>query len=210
MAKIKLNCRVKITGKRNKLFKKNHIGETGRVVDIAVENNGDKKIKTYGVLLEGSNKLEYFDKSTITPIKSEKNLDVKVYPKSFSVKRKAKDGRTVMVVGLVEKSSCLESYPVVFRSKGFSDLEGTVSGLTKRKKLSVGYSICHPEDADSYSDSIGFKIAKGRCKKRPMTVLESYYTGEFREDLVLAILNVKADYIVDSIEKGELKFIKSN
>lgn len=197
MAKIKMNDRVEVIDSEYK----------GKVIDICVENNGVNKNKTYGVFIEGNNFVEYYQKQMLKPIKKSKKENETVYPKEYVLTGLA-GGRKITVVGLVDK----EKYETVSPSMitdGRYQMDGIFFSAEKRKTLSVGYSICHPEDAEVYSPETGIRIARKRCYERPMTILESPYMGEFRDDLVNAILRTKMDYIVNSIESGEAKFLKA-
>lgn len=69
----------------------------------------------------------------------------------------------------------------------------------KSRTLSIGYSICNPED--EYYEKLGVRIAKRRSSSRPFCIMSSSFTGEFNADTVDAIMNVKAAYIKDNVGK---------
>lgn len=64
-------------------------------------------------------------------------------------------------------------------------------------KLTMGWAICSD---DTYSKAYGQKLAKSRLKKRKIAELYSPYNGEFKEDVVRALMDVKCQYIHDHID----------
>ena len=189
MAKIKMNDRVKVIDN----------SKTGKVVDIKTEKDGQHVIKSFGVLLDDFKTVHYYSKKALVPLTKKKKPEERVYPKQYVYTGVAEGGRKITVVGLVDK------FP---RSEAIATLQGFYIQNVKMKELRIGYSICHPDDLTEYSHDKGVKIAKRRCYERPMTILESMYLGEFREDLVFAILMTKFEYIKQSIENEEGKFFE--
>ena len=70
---------------------------------------------------------------------------------------------------------------------------------TKLKILTIGYSIYN--GIDEFDETIGIKIAQHRCKKNPFTRMVSTFSGEFPKDTVVAIMDAKAKYITDNIDR---------
>lgn len=134
-----------------------------------------------------------------------------VYPKQFVYVTDAKDDRMITIVGMVDTTKIKVVSEEEAEYQEGNRIKQTMVDLKrthKMKELRVAYSICHPDDAKEYNHDLGVHIAKKRCYSRPMTILTSPYLGEFREDLVNAILRAKAEYIVNSIESGDAKFLK--
>ena len=69
----------------------------------------------------------------------------------------------------------------------------------KGKALSIGFSIYN--GSDEYNEEIGKKYAKHRCKVNPFTTMVSAFSGEFNNDTVEAIMNAKAKYIIENIDR---------
>lgn len=135
-----------------------------------------------------------------------------IYPKTFTLIADANDGRKVTVVGVVDTDRVTVCTSEVGEYNDGPRVRQTTVDLKRRykfKELRIGYSICHPDDVNEYNEERGIRIARKRCWTRPMSILQSPYLGEFREDLVTAILKAKADYIVDSINIGDAKFLKA-
>lgn len=66
------------------------------------------------------------------------------------------------------------------------------------KELRIGYSICNP--SDEYDDDIAIRIAKHRAKKSPFCHLMSPFNGEFNDDTINALLEVKGHYILENLD----------
>lgn len=69
----------------------------------------------------------------------------------------------------------------------------------KGKELSIGYAIYNPND--EYDSKKGIKLAKHRAKTAPFCHMESDFSGEFNSETVNALLDVKAEYILNNIDK---------
>ena len=67
------------------------------------------------------------------------------------------------------------------------------------KLLSIGFSIYN--GVDEYNNNIGNKIAIHRCKKNPFTTMLSDFSGEFNNETVSSIMDQKANYIINNIDK---------
>lgn len=109
----------------------------------------------------------------------------------YSLKRKVGD-RVITVVGVVSfmKDTILYDFDGQ-RLTGY-----TVKGQAKR--FSIGWAICHPDDADT---DYGTKLARRRCEERPLADYYTPFMGEFREEMVMAVLETKLNYIESNISK---------
>lgn len=109
----------------------------------------------------------------------------------YSLKRKV-ENRVITVVGVV----------TAMRDAILYDFDGnrltgrTVNGQAKR--FCVGWAICHPDDKDT---DYGTKLARRRCEERPLADYYTPFMGEFREEMVMAVLETKLNYIAENIEK---------
>ena len=65
--------------------------------------------------------------------------------------------------------------------------------------LRIGFSIYN--GVDEYNPKFGYKIAMHRAKYNPFTTMASRFTSEFGYDTVVAIMDAKAKYIIDHIDK---------
>ena len=204
MAKFLINTRVGVWGRNDNKY--------GRIVDITGYENDGHHVTQYVVLMDDTKELEHFEKRDLIPV-PKPNTDVKtVYPKMFVHVADAKDGRKIVVVGVVDTEKvtvCSKEPAEYYEGYRLKQVEVDLKRTHKFKELRIGYSICHPDDVNDYSEEFGVHLAKKRCWSRPMSILQSPYLGEFREDLVTAILKAKADYIVSSIENGDAKFLKA-
>ena len=110
----------------------------------------------------------------------------------------------VTVVGLVEQDSVItmQEDPVkVSNGKHLGYVDGMLVYPKKHfaRKLTIAYSICHPDDL--YDPQIGIDVAKKRLKENPLgTIFTNCITMLQKED-VEAILQAKCDYICDNIDK---------
>lgn len=66
------------------------------------------------------------------------------------------------------------------------------------KRFCIGWAICHPDDTDT---DYGLKLARRRCEERPLADYYTPFMGEFREEMVMAVLETKLNYISENIEK---------
>ena len=69
-------------------------------------------------------------------------------------------------------------------------------GQTRR--FSIGWAICHPDDEDT---DYGMSLARRRCDERPLADYYTPFMGEFREDMAMAVLEVKLNYIANNLSK---------
>lgn len=111
---------------------------------------------------------------------------------------KGPGGRTITTVGVVETLKL----PTTVREEVIAyghDGQVIYDTNVKRKCLAIGYSICHPNDEND--SEYGEELAMKRSFTRPMTILTSPFSGEFREDFVRLVLEHRARYIADNIDK---------
>lgn len=166
-------------------------GEIGIIKDIDRVKRADGKHEDVTFLIKrqdgagwiqcGRHALEL-----LVPVKTD---DKSVYPKVYTIKKDV-GTRTITVVGVVD---ILKDVPYTEIENGDITID-----KGKSKRFAIGWSICHPDDADS---DLGFKLALKRCDERPMAEYYCAYLGEFREDIVMAMLNVKMDYIENNLDK---------
>ena len=71
--------------------------------------------------------------------------------------------------------------------------------LSKERTLRMGYAIYCPED--KYDKELGVRIARRRSRTSPFCYLTSRFSGEFNEATVFALMDVKADYIKNNLDK---------
>lgn len=71
--------------------------------------------------------------------------------------------------------------------------------IRKGRKLTIGFSIYNGKD--DYDKNIGVKYAKHRMKTHPFCSMESAFSGEFQPKTVHAIIDAKADYIMEHCDE---------
>jgi hypothetical protein len=93
----------------------------------------------------------------------------------------------------------VDGYKITMFTKVYSNLFNYVG-----RDLRMGYAIYSPED--EYDESIGVRIAKKRSISSPFCHMYSAFGGEFNEATVYALMDVKADYIKNNLDR----FIKKS
>ena len=89
---------------------------------------------------------------------------------------------------------------IVKNEGGFVDEFGDYLPYTSKGKiLSIGFSIYN--GTDDFDQKVGEKFAKHRCKTNPFTTIASSFTGEFNKETIEAIMDVKAKYIIENIDR---------
>lgn len=83
-----------------------------------------------------------------------------------------------------------------FKLTLYAIVENTYCG---DRNLRIGYALCNPQD--EYDEKVGAKIAKHRANNRPFTNMYARFTGEFNSITTEAIMDVKARYIAENIDK---------
>lgn len=99
------------------------------------------------------------------------------------------DGKIITMAAHVETIKC------DVEEDDFPYCEYKITG----RVLNIGFSVYN--GIDEYDEKIGCKYAVHRCKNRPFVTMFSDFAGEFNRDVVEVIMDVKAKYIIDNIEK---------
>lgn len=161
-------------------------GEVGTVKgrDITPEE-GTKRVKIEYIVKvgEGFNNWKSYSKKEIEVVRN-KVEEPRVYTKEYDVV----DGYKILMYTKVE------NYRGPFDSKG--------------RILNMGYSIYSP--ADEYNQERGIKIARKRSRSCPFCRMGSEFNGEFNADTVVALMDVKANYIKNNFDKFINRRMKSN
>lgn len=180
-------------------------GLTGVIGNRNVENNDNTVKVTYLVKTTQDGKWGWYSRKELEKVYANptNHGNQRVYPKEYSTTRALADGRHILVIGIVDTyyHEFVKDVPTKLDTniKSIKDAMLLTYQRTKKKRLRLAWAITHP--SDDFNFEKGLAIARTRCYDRPMSVLESDYVGEFREDLVTAILNVKADFIENNISK---------
>lgn len=84
---------------------------------------------------------------------------------------------------------------------GFKEVNGSVSyeASTKVRTLSLGYSICHPND--EFNEAVGISVAKSRAKKEPIGEVSSTDVTMLNEDHATALVFAELRHIIKNIDK---------
>lgn len=168
-------------------------GEIGIIKDIdrIKRQTGEKEDVTYLVKLCDKAGWVQCQRNCLQLMVDVSKNKERAYPKTYVYEETIpEDGRTITVVGVVD---------VVSIPHYLSDEKRVTEKAYKCKTLGVAYAICHPED--EYDHDYAVKLATKRCDWRPMAEYTSPQTGEFRPDIVEAILKVKCEYIKSNIDK---------
>ena len=190
MSKIRIGN--KVTVKEN--------GKIGTVVGREEKKLEGKKIEVRYVVKteDGFENYKAFSRKEITKVPSvvsETNPNNnKVYPKIYNLEYPCSDGRTLVLTGVVDNYYDNVSEFEEYRTSKVMEIM-----KVKRKMLIVGYAICHPDDKND--KDLGAEIALRRAYKKPISILYSPFSGEFRDDLVIAILQTKAAFIEENIDR---------
>lgn len=108
--------------------------------------------------------------------------------------------------GTEEKRVYTKVYDVVdgYKITMYTKVDSIPLVMGKLRTLRMGYAIYSPED--EYNEQRGIRIARKRSRTSPFCHIESSFSGEFNEATVFALMDVKADYIKNNLDK----FIKKN
>lgn len=100
-----------------------------------------------------------------------------------------------------EKRVYTKVYDVVdgYKITMYTKVDATRFLLSKERTLRMGYAIYSPED--EYDEERGIRIARKRSRTSPFCHMESSFSGEFNEATVIALMDVKADYIKNNLDK---------
>lgn len=163
-------------------------GEYGIIKDIerVKRETGNREDVTYLVKLSGKPGWIQCERKALSLVADSPKND-NIYPKEVHRVFKLPNGSTCTLVGVV----------------GIADSDDIDLGLVqfksfKMKYFNIGYSICHADDV--FDEETGLKIATKRCYNRPMAEYLSPYLGEFRDDMVDTVLDLKQKYILDNYD----------
>ena len=155
-------------------------GNIGVIKSRDVIRKDDNHVEVEYIVKEGSgiNNWHSYSKSDIEALHGNT-----VYPKLF-YKEYEIDKRKITLCAEVNK---------VYKTYNGKDY------VKNAKILRIGYAICHP--GDTYDKITGEKIAKRRASSTPFCDLFSPFGGEFQNEFVDTIVDAKAKYIMENIEK---------
>lgn len=152
-------------------------GEIGTVKGremIPVENTKRVNIEYVVRVGNGFNNWKSFSKTELEPIP--KNDDERgVYTKVYDV---------------------VDGYKITMYTKVSNDHD---MFFKKYRYLRMGYAIYSPEDV--YDEKRGIRIARKRSRTSPFCHIESTFNGEFNAETVDALMDVKANYIKNNLDK---------
>lgn len=172
MAKFKVNQKVI----------RNSDNAIGTVMAKEVVADGKSTVVNYLVNFGGGMKnwqiVSRKDISRLPNKRPSSNTEVKMY--------KLDDGKVLTIVAKVSVESTF-------------DEDGLDLYKVKYKALSLGFSIYN--GIDEYDEAVGIKIAMHRCKNNPFTRMISPFSGEFSKETVMNIIESKAKYIIENIDK---------
>lgn len=173
-------------------------GEKGvvKAKEVTTANDGNKKHITIQYMVkvgEGfSNWKVFYRRELQKAPKKEETAESKYIIKVYD----APNGYKVTLVALADTYKHFEYDEVYFEEEEHWQ---SIARHCKGKKLNVGYSICNPND--EYSAKVGVKIAKKRLHSKPFAHMTSKFSGEFNKETIVAIMDVKANYIINNIDK---------
>lgn len=147
---------------------------------------GENKVQVEYVVKTGDGFENYkaYDRKDLERIPTQEKPNSRTYPRIYNYEHTCEDGRTIVTTGVVD----------TYHEFDFKELRNV-----KRKVLFVGYAICHPSDEND--KEIGAEIALNRAYTKPLAYFETPFVGEFREDFVTLILQSKAKFVEENIEK---------
>lgn len=187
MAKFNVNDEVIVTA----------TGEKGIVMakETTAATDGNKKHVTIQYMVkvgEGFSNWKVFYRRELQKVTKESNdvknpYIVKVYD--------APNGFKVTLVALAEKFDFYIPEYAVYDEDDFSYEDVHHKG----KKLNIGYSIYNPSDV--YDEKLGISVAKKRLYESPFAHMSSEFSGEFNTETIDAIMDVKAKYLINNLEK---------
>lgn len=143
------------------------------------------------------------EKRKIEEFEESKKVGLKEYTKTYTFD----NGRVITMVALVYKQkvdNIVREDLLLFNNENDKKIgEACVHVNKKRlvKKLRIGYSMLHPED--EYDFNFGKELAHTRAITHPICHMESHFTGEFNQDTVLSIMDVKAKYLNEKADKAD-------
>ena len=85
-------------------------------------------------------------------------------------------------------------------NSGFVGWPPSCSSFSRKEKtFRIGVSFYNP--TDEYDPEMGYKIARHRAVNKPFCSLTARFLGEFNAATITAIMDVKAQYIIENIDK---------
>lgn len=178
MAKFKVNDNV-IVKDNNKM---------GTVVwrdEVHDRKNNRTEVKYYVKLGNGESNYKWFTRKELKKYVAEKEDSTRVKTRVYDIS----NGYKLTLVSIVETVNEFDEY--------------SFTVYPKERTLRIGYSIYNPQD--EYNLTLGQKIAKHRANNKPFTHMSARFTGEFNEMTTEAIMDAKAKYICENLDR----FIKS-
>lgn len=148
--------------------------------EIKDKENKRTEIRYFVKFGHGSENHQWFNRKELTKYvpqeKNNKRIKTRIYDIS--------NGYRLTLVSIVET---------------INKYDQTITYFPKERSLRIGYALCNPND--QYDENIGFKIAKHRAYNQPFTHIVARFTGEFNEATTEAIMDVKAKYICENLDK---------
>lgn len=175
--KFKINDRVRVVS----------TGETGTIKGreiTPVEGTNRVKVEYVVKVGDGFDNWKAFSRKEIEPTQKADTKTPHTYVKLYDVV----DGYKITL------------YAVTERHKAFKFLFDELN----RSSLRIGYAIYNPVDV--YDENVGIKLARKRSRVSPLCTMYSDSYGEFNKDMVYSIMDTKADYIKNNLDK----FIKGS
>jgi len=180
--KTKKNISVMPKFKINQRVERNKDGVLGTVKAKDIQHDGKvtvvKYLVDFGGGIDNWQVVTREDISSIPRPDGNKNTEVKFY--------RMVDGKVITMFACVENMT-------------FYDGDDLDVYKVKYKILSIGHSVYN--GTDEFDADFGIKIARHRCKKNPFTTMISKFGGEFSKETVIAIMDAKAKYIIDNIDR---------
>lgn len=157
------------------------------------------------VIVKSTNEDGYIKAREVTPVEGSKRINIEYVVKlgnGFNNwKSFKKDELIHYPTNTAKDKSYTKVYDVVdgYKITMYAKVISKQCLFGKVKGVKIGYSIYNPND--EYDEKLGIKIAKTRSQKEPFCTMSSSFSGEFNEPTVLAIMDVKADYIKNNFDK---------
>lgn len=181
MAKFKVNDNVVVK----------ETGEKGVVKcrEAVIDKDAKRTNVTYLVKLgEGFENYKVFTRNELTKV-----IPVEVPTARYMTKvYEAPNGYKVTLVSIVDVDRHYEfDYS--------DDMDEVVEREVKTKHFNLGVSFYNP--SDEFDENVGYKIARHRAVNSPFCSLSARFLGEFSESTVEALMDVKAKYIIEHIDR---------
>lgn len=173
-------------------------GEKGvvKAKEVTTANDGNKKHITIQYMVkvgEGFSNWKVFYRRELQKVPIDKKAD---NGKRLWNVYNAPNGYKVTLVAIADTYKYFECDEVYNEEERHWE---QIARPCKGKKLNIGYSICNPNDM--YDAVIGVRIATKRLHSKPFAHMVSKFSGEFNSETVSAIMDAKAKYIINNIDK---------